>query len=60
MVNFVILADLDENQRKGKKRNKYLNLARELLKKTMGHEGDGDTNYCWSEYEPRPSKQQHY
>ncbi len=28
-------------------RDKYLNFARELKKKTMEHEGDGDTSCNW-------------
>ena len=34
-----------KNQKKAKSDIKYLDLARELKKNTLKHEGDGDTNY---------------
>ena len=33
--------------KESKKSDKYLNFVRELKKKTMEHEGDGDTNCGW-------------
>ena len=39
----VIQVKVKENEKK----DKYLDLARELKKKTMEHESDGDTNCIW-------------
>ena len=36
-----------KTERKQKKKDKYLDLARELKKKTMEHESDIDTNSNW-------------
>ena len=46
IVDFAILADRRVKLKESKKRDKYLDLAREL-KKTMGHKGDSDTNCNW-------------
>ena len=43
IVDFAILADHSMKNKESKKRDKYLDLARDL-KKAMEHEGDGDTN----------------
>ena len=43
IMDFAILADHRVKLKESEKRDKYLNLAREL-KKTMEHEGDGDTS----------------
>ena len=76
IVNFAVLANHRVKLKESEKRNKYLDLAREL-KKTMRLESDGDTNCNWRaryshqnwfrdwrtwkwEEEWRPSKLQHY
>ena len=46
MVDFTILADHRVKLKESKKKDKYLDLAREL-KKNMKHENDGDTNCNW-------------
>ena len=46
IVDFAVLADHGVKLKESEKRNKYLDLVREL-KKTMEHKGDGDTNYKW-------------
>ena len=46
MVDFTVLADHRVNLKESKKREKYLELAREL-KMTMEHEDDGDTKCNW-------------
>ena len=45
-MDFAVPVDLIMNLKEGKKRDKYLDLAREL-KKIMEHIDDGDTNYNW-------------
>ena len=45
-MDFAILADHRVKLKESEKRDNYLDLAREL-KKTMKHEGDGDTNCNW-------------
>ena len=47
IVNFAVLADHRGKIKESKSREKYLDLARELKKKTMKHEGDGDTVWGW-------------
>ena len=44
IVDFVVSADHRLKRKGSEKRDKYLDLARELKKNTMEHEGDGDTN----------------
>ena len=43
-MNFAVQTDLRIKLKEIEKRDKYLDLAREL-KKIMEHESDGDTNY---------------
>ena len=43
MVDFAVSVDPRVKLKGGEKRDRYLDLAREL-KKTMEHEDDGDTN----------------
>ena len=45
-MDFAILADHRIRIKESEMKNKDLGLAREL-KKTVEHEGDGDTNYSW-------------
>ena len=45
IVNFVFPADHRVKLKESEKRDKYVDLAREL--KTMEHEGDGDVNCNW-------------
>ena len=45
-MDFAVLADRKVKLKESEKSNKYLHLAREL-KKTIEHEGDGDTNRNW-------------
>ena len=45
-MDFAISADHRIKLKESKKRDKYLDFAREL-KKTMEHEGDSDTNCNW-------------
>ena len=45
-MDFAFLADHRVKLKESKKRDKYLDLAKEL-KKTMEHENDGDTNCDW-------------
>ena len=47
IVSFAILVDHRVKIKESKKRDKYLDLARELKKKTMEHEGNGDTDCNW-------------
>ena len=46
IVNFAVPADHRVNLKEIEKKDKYLDLAREL-KKTVEHESDGDTNCNW-------------
>ena len=46
IVDFAVPADHRIKLKECKKRDKYLDLAREL-KKTMEHEGDNYTNIDW-------------
>ena len=46
IFDFAFLADHRIKLKEFEKRDKYLNLAREL-KKTMEHEGDNYTKYEW-------------
>ena len=43
-MDFAVIADHRVKLKELKKRNKYLDLVRELKKKTMEHENDHDTN----------------
>ena len=45
-MDFTVPADDRVKQKENEKRDKYLDLAREL-KKTMEHENDGDTDCNW-------------
>ena len=45
-MNFAVPADHSVKLKEIKKRDKYLDLAREL-KKTMEHKSDGDTDCNW-------------
>ena len=49
-MNCVVPADLRVKLKENKKRDKYMDLAREFFKKTVEHESDGDTNYNWSSW----------
>ena len=53
-VDLTIPADLSVKSKESEKRDKYQDLARELKKKTMKQEGDGDTN-CnrWTRNNPQ-------
>ena len=44
IVDFAVLANHRIKLKECKKKDKYLDLARELKKKTMEHEGDNYTN----------------
>ena len=44
MVNFAIPAGHRVKLRESKKRDKYLDLVKDLQKQTVEHEGDDDTN----------------
>ena len=44
---FAVLADHRLKVKESEKRDKCQDLARELKKKTMEHESDGDTNCDW-------------
>ena len=44
VADFVVPADRRIKLKECKKKNKYLDLARKLKKKTMEHEGDNYTN----------------
>ena len=46
IVDFAVSVDHKVKIKESKKRDQYIDLAREL-KKTMKHEIDGDTNYGW-------------
>ena len=46
IVDLAVPADYRVKLKQSEKWDKYLNFAREL-KKTMEHEGDGDTNCIW-------------
>ena len=46
IVDFVILADHRVKLKESEKKDKYLDLAREL-KKTVEYESDGDTDCNW-------------
>ena len=47
-MDFIGQADHRVKLKESEKRDKYLNLARELKKKqTIEHESDNDTNYNW-------------
>ena len=50
MVDFAVSADHWVKVEVNKMRNKYLDLTRELKKKKIEHESDGDTNYNWSDW----------
>ena len=45
VVDFTVLADHRVKPQESKKKDKYLDLAREL--KNMEHGGDSDTNHSW-------------
>ena len=45
-MNFAVLADHSVKIKESKKKNKYLDLAREI-KKVIEYKGDGDTDYNW-------------
>ena len=45
-MDFAILADHKVKLKESEKRDKYLDLAREM-KKTTEHESDGDTDCNW-------------
>ena len=47
IVDFAVPVDHRIKLKESEKRGKYFDLARELKKKTMEHEGDGDTNCSW-------------
>ena len=47
IVDFSIPVDHRVKLKESEKRDKYLDLARELKKKTMKHENDGDTSCNW-------------
>ena len=44
IMDFAVLADLRVKIKENEKRNNYLDLARELKKKALEHEDNGDTN----------------
>ena len=44
---YAVFADNRVEIKDSKKTIRYLNLAKELKKKTTEHEGDGGTNCCW-------------
>ena len=44
IIYFAVLADHREKLKESGKRDKYLNVVRELKKKKVEHESDGDTN----------------
>ena len=46
IVDFAVPADHKTKMKESEKRDKYIDLAREL-KKTMEHEGDNYTNCDW-------------
>ena len=54
-MNFAIPADHRGKLKEIEKRDKYLDLTREL-KKSVEIVGDGDTNYNWSEQSPKDWK----
>ena len=45
-MDFFVLADHAANLKENEKKDKYLELAREL-KKTVEHESDSENNYNW-------------
>ena len=47
IVDFVVPADHRVKLKESEKEDEYLELARELKKTTMEHEGDGDTSCNW-------------
>ena len=47
IVDFAVLVDQRMKIKESDKRDKYLDLARELEMLCMDHEGDGDTNCNW-------------
>ena len=47
IVDFAVLADHRVKSKESKKNDKFLDLVRELKKKTVEHESDGDTNCNW-------------
>ena len=46
-MNFVVPVDHKVKLKEREKKDKYLNIASELKKKTVEHESDGDTNCNW-------------
>ena len=46
-MDFAVPGDHRLKLKESEKRDRYQDLARELRKKTMEHESDGDTNYNW-------------
>ena len=46
-MNFTVSADQKQKQKENKKKDKYLDLAREI-KKTTEHECDGDASWNWN------------
>ena len=49
-MNFAISADYRMKIKESEKKDKYVDLTREL-KTTMDHKDDGDTNYGWCTYD---------
>ena len=47
-MDFVVPAHHRGKLKETEKMDKYLDLERELKKKTVQHESDGDTNCYWS------------
>ena len=47
IVDFAVPADHRIKPKESEKKYKYLDLARELKKKTLGHKSDDDTNCNW-------------
>ena len=47
-MDFSVPADRRVKIKEGEKRDKYLDVAREIKIKAVKHEGDGDTDYNWS------------
>ena len=54
-MNFVVPADHREKIKESRKKDKYLNLARELTK-TVENGGDGDTNCNWCAWNCPPKE----
>ena len=52
-MDFAVPVDHRVKLKESKKRGKYLALARELKKKTMEHESEGDTTCNWRSQKQR-------